>query len=168
MAKTLSTTPPPLTEAIVHLHTPMELAFAELLWAFAQYLHAEGVCDLAVGWFAEKLPSGEQDPEKLFGELVEKLSAVNRTGLYQAEDVSLRALSMQLDYLLNIENDSDRHFVFERAIANSELFVTHNDFPAAARISRMQLCFIQLFESMGQIPHYSGSDMNAALGTQIN
>jgi len=168
MAKTLSTTPAPWTEAIVRFHTPIELAFADLLWTFAQYLHAEGICDLAVNWFAQTLPDGEQDPEKLFGELVEKLNAVNGAGLYRAEDVSLRALSMQLDYVLNIENDTDRHFIFERAIANSELFLAHDDFPAAAQIGRMQLCFIQLFESMGQLPHYSGCDMNAALGAQIN
>ena len=107
MAKTLSTTPTPGTEAIVHFHTPTELAFADLLWTFAQYLHAEGVCDLAVNWFAQTLPGGEQDPERLFGELVEKLNAVNETGLYRAEDVSLRALSMQLDYVLNIDAVND-------------------------------------------------------------
>jgi hypothetical protein len=157
MAKTLSTTPDSLREAVTP--TPMENAFSELLSAFAHYLHAEGVCDLAVNLFAQKLPGGAQDPEKLFGELVEKLNVVNRTRLYRAEDVSLRGLAMQLDYVLNIENDGDRHFLFERALSNSGLFVVTEDFPAAAQISRMQLCFIQLFEAMGQLAHYSGYDM---------
>jgi hypothetical protein len=151
----ISTTHTSSKEGFVHAHTPTAVAFVELLATFARYLYSEGVCDTAVDRFIAKRPGGTHDPEELFTELVGKVNAVNALDLYRSEDIFLRAMVAHLDYVINIENKGDRHFIFERALSNSVLFIVQDNLPMPAQVRRMQMCFIRLFETMGQIPHYA-------------
>jgi hypothetical protein len=167
MAMIISTTPASAKEAVVHGHTPTAVAFVELLATFARYLYAEGVCDMAVDRFVAKRPGASLDPEDLFVELVGKINAVNALDLYRSEDIFLRALVANLDYVVNIEDKGDRHFIFERALSNSALFIVQDNLPMPAQVRRMQMCFIRLFETMGQIPHYAEQDPDF-FGVQIH
>jgi len=156
MAKKHDNPPATSGEDFFIARTPVAFAFITLLATFAKYLSVEGVSHVTVDRIAITGSHGDADAETFFEELVGALSTVSNLEAYHAEDMALRAIAIQLHYVINIEDNLDRSFLYWEILSNLNLFIVNGEYPLACMVRRLQMCFVSLFEGMGQIEAYGG------------
>lgn len=143
-------------EDFFHARTPVAFAFIALLATFAKYLSAEDVSHVTVDRIAVTGSHDDLDAEMLFGDLVAALVTISNLEVYHAEDMALRAMAVQLHYVINIEGNQDRAFLYWEILSNLNLFIVNGEYPLARAVRRLQMCFVSLFEGMGQIEAFGG------------